>query len=75
MIRLFCMTCLGLRFGQWLIDSGRTQNLRFSLQKAWARNVGWQEAKRESERFLSAVYIATAARELDPGTELTWTPN
>lgn len=73
MIRLLCMTGWGLRFGQWLCDSGRVRNLRRELALAWARNVGWQEAHRESLVFLGGVYMATLARELDPGMEPTWT--
>ena len=40
------MTAPGLRFGQWLFATDRAQNLRFNLFRAWARNVGWQEAAR-----------------------------
>jgi len=46
MFKLICMTSAGLRWGQWMFETGRVKNLRHAIFASLARNVGWQEHKK-----------------------------
>jgi len=67
MIRLMCQYPVGLRFCQALFENCELDNLRRDIFYALARHVGWQEARRESNKPLSLVTLSTIAHELDPG--------